>query len=95
MSHARTQVSVLLHIVVAPGAYETDNCSLSNSDLSRAVDLEVIKQWSNIPSETTSSCNNFRMDLSTMRVVCSQDLMSDSEVGCTSFPTREALRCAQ
>jgi hypothetical protein len=37
--------------------------ALLNEDLSQAVDLEVIKQRSNIPSETTGSRSNFRSDL--------------------------------
>ena len=32
-------------------------------DLSQAVDLEVIKQQSNVPSETMESCDDFRRDL--------------------------------
>jgi len=63
MSHARTKVNVLLRVVIVLGASETDNCSLSNGDLSQAVDLEVIKQRSNVPSETTGTRDNFRSDL--------------------------------
>ena len=37
--------------------------SLFYEDLSHAVDIEVIKQRSNVPSETTESRNDFRDQL--------------------------------
>jgi hypothetical protein len=51
-------------VVECPLAYETlTNGSLSNTDLSMAVDIEVIKQRSNVPSETTESRSDFRNQL--------------------------------
>ena len=54
--------------------------ALSNKDLSQAVDLEVIKEWLNIPSETTSSCNNFRSDLLRAHSVKYTELAHENEV---------------
>ena len=39
-------------------------------DLSQAVDLEVIKQRSNVPSETTESRDDFRRDLLERDICC-------------------------
>ena len=44
-------------------------CSLSNEDLSHAVDLQVIREWSTIPSETTTH-DNFRDKLLERDVTC-------------------------
>ena len=46
------------------------NCNLFNEDLSKAVDLEVIKDRSNVPSETTDTRNDFRNELLKRDVSC-------------------------
>src|SRR5882762_9582517 len=71
MSHVRAQVSIFLHRRCCSKCRQNpDNFSLSDKDLSRAVDLQVIKQRSNVPSESTDSRKkDFRSNL-LLRDVC-------------------------
>jgi hypothetical protein len=50
-------------------------CSfVQNKDLVHAVDLEVIKVRTNVPSESTQTRNDFRTNLVERDVVCEQEL---------------------
>jgi hypothetical protein len=43
---------------------------LFNEDLATAVDLEVIKQRTNVPSETEGTCDDFRARLLERDIYC-------------------------
>jgi len=87
---------LFLHVVLKC-VPSTHNRALFIEDLSQAVDLEVIKERSNVHSETTDTRNNFprRTSQNVMCVVCSQDWKRNLDMGCISSPMGGALRWAQ